>query len=89
MPVIPRIFNEFLRSCAREQLIWKTLLAWGGPLQYTARLMNIFLAIFVYLVMAAILVVGVVLAVKGSFWLLILGLIALVLGVTKIAILHH
>jgi len=39
--------------------------------------------------MAAILVLGVVLAVKGSFWLLILGLVGFVLAVTKIAILHH
>jgi hypothetical protein len=51
--------------------------------------MNIFLAILVYLVMAAILTVGVVLAVKGSFWLFVLGLIGFVLAVTKIAILHH
>jgi hypothetical protein len=51
--------------------------------------MSIFLAIFAYLVMAAILVLGVVLAVKGSFWLLILGLVGFVLAVTKIAILHH
>lgn len=51
--------------------------------------MNIFLAILVYLIMAAILVAGVVLAVHGSLWLLILGLIGFVLGVTKIAILHH
>lgn len=51
--------------------------------------MNIFLALFIYLLMAAILIVGVVLAVKGSFWLLIIGFIAFVLGVTKIAILHH
>jgi hypothetical protein len=51
--------------------------------------MNIFLAIFVYLIMAAILVAGVLLAVEGAFWLLILGLLAFVLGVTKIAILPH
>jgi uncharacterized membrane protein len=51
--------------------------------------MSIFLAIFVYLIMAAILTVGVVLAVKGSFWLLIAGLAGFVLAVTKIAILHH
>ena len=51
--------------------------------------MNIFLAIIVYWIMAAILVTGVVLAVKGSFWLLIIGLIGFVLAVTKIAILHH
>lgn len=39
--------------------------------------------------MAAILVVGVVMAVKGSFWLLILGLIAFIFAVTKVAILPH
>jgi hypothetical protein len=49
--------------------------------------MSIFLAIIVYWIMAAILVAGVVLAVKGTFWLLIVGLIGFVLGVTKIAIL--
>ncbi len=52
--------------------------------------MNVFLAIFVYLVMAVILIIGVVLAViKGSFWLLIIGLLAFVLAVTKIGILPH
>jgi hypothetical protein len=51
--------------------------------------MNIFLAIIVYLIMAVILVAGVLLAVKGTFWLLALGLLGFVLGVTKIAILHH
>jgi hypothetical protein len=51
--------------------------------------MSIFLAIFVYLIMAAILVAGVLLAVKGSFWLLIIGLVGFVLGVTKLSILHH
>jgi len=52
--------------------------------------MNVFLAIIVYLLMAAILVAGVLLAViKGSFWLLIIGLLAFVLGVTKISILHQ
>ncbi len=39
--------------------------------------------------MAAILVAGVILAVKGSFWLLILGMIAFILGVTKVGILTH
>jgi hypothetical protein len=51
--------------------------------------MNIFLALFVYFIMAAILVTGVVMAVQGTFWILIIGLLAFVLGVTKIAILHH
>ena len=43
----------------------------------------------VYLIMAAILVAGVVMAVKGAFWLLILGGLGFVLGVTRIAILPH
>jgi hypothetical protein len=51
--------------------------------------MNIFLAIIVYWIMAAILIVGVLLAVKGSFWLLILGLLGFILGVTKVGILPH
>jgi hypothetical protein len=52
--------------------------------------MNVFLAIIIYLVMAAILGAGVLLAViKGSFWLLIIGFVGFVLGVTKVAILHH
>ena len=51
--------------------------------------MNIFLAIIVYLIMAAVLVAGVLLAVKGAFWLLILGALCFVLGVTKISILPH
>jgi 1,4-dihydroxy-2-naphthoate octaprenyltransferase len=51
--------------------------------------MNVFVAILVYLVMAVILGAGVLLAVKGSFWLLILGFLGFVLGVTKISILSH
>jgi hypothetical protein len=51
--------------------------------------MNVFLAIIIYWIMAAILITGVILAVKGTFWLLIIGLIGFVLGVTKIAILPH
>jgi hypothetical protein len=52
--------------------------------------MKVYLAIFVYLVMAAILGAGVLVAViKGSFWLLILGLVAFILAITKISLLHH
>jgi hypothetical protein len=51
--------------------------------------MNIFLVIFVWLLMAAILVGGVVLAVKGIFWLLIIGLIGFVLAVIKYGIFSH
>ncbi len=39
--------------------------------------------------MAAILVAGVIMAVKGTFWVLIVGLICFVLAVTKVAILPH
>ena len=49
--------------------------------------MKIFVAIIIYWIMAAILVAGVIVAVKGSIWLFIAGLIGFVLAVTKIAIL--
>jgi len=59
-------------------------------LAYTELSMNVLLAIFIYLVMAAVLGAGVLVAVyKGSFWLLAFGLVAFVLGVTKVAILRH
>jgi hypothetical protein len=51
--------------------------------------MNIFLVIFVWLAMAAILAAGVVLAVKGIFWVLIVGVVAFVLAVIKYGILSH
>jgi 1,4-dihydroxy-2-naphthoate octaprenyltransferase len=51
--------------------------------------MKIFGIILVWLIMGAILVTGVVLAVKGSFWLLIVGLIGFVLGVVKYGIFSH
>jgi hypothetical protein len=50
---------------------------------------NIFLIIFVWLAMGAILVTGVVLAVKGIFWLLAIGLIGFVLAVIKYGIFSH
>jgi hypothetical protein len=52
--------------------------------------MNVFLAIFVYLIMALILGAGVLVAVvKGSFWLLVLGFLGFVVIMTKVAILPH
>jgi hypothetical protein len=51
--------------------------------------MNIFLVLLVWFVIGAILITGVVLAVKGIFWLLIVGLIGFVLGVVKYGILSH
>jgi hypothetical protein len=52
--------------------------------------MKILGIILVWLIMAAILVGGVLMAVlKGAFWLLIIGLIAFVLGVCKYGIFSH
>jgi len=51
--------------------------------------MNVFFVILLWLMIAAILVTGVVLAVKGTFWLLILGLLAFVAALTKFGIYSH
>lgn len=51
--------------------------------------MKIFLILFVWLIMGAILVTGVALAVKGIFWLLIVGLIGFIAGVIKYGIFSH
>jgi hypothetical protein len=51
--------------------------------------MKIFLVLLVWLIMAAILVSGVVLATKGVFWLLIIGFIGFVAGIIKYGILSH
>ena len=48
--------------------------------------------VYVYLVwlgMAAVLATGIVLAVKGSPWLLVLGFLGLVLAFAKIGCMHH
>jgi hypothetical protein len=65
------------RACAERRL------------GYSGRQMSIFLAIIIYWIMAAILIAGVIMAVKGTFWLLILGFIGFVFAVTKVAILPH
>jgi hypothetical protein len=51
--------------------------------------MNVFLAIFAWLVMGIILVTGVVMATHGTFWLLILGGLGFVAAVAKIGCLSH
>jgi hypothetical protein len=51
--------------------------------------MNIFLVILVWIIMGAILATGVVMAVHGTFWLLIVGLIGFVLAVVKYGIFSH
>ncbi|HEY3856684.1 MAG TPA: hypothetical protein VGO67_20045 [Verrucomicrobiae bacterium] len=49
--------------------------------------MSLILAILVYWIMAVILIAGVVMAVNGSFWLLILGVLGFIVAITKISIL--
>ncbi|HZM04388.1 MAG TPA: hypothetical protein VFC44_15405 [Candidatus Saccharimonadales bacterium] len=51
--------------------------------------MNLILIILVWAIMGAILVTGVVLAVKGIFWLLALGFICFIAAVIRIGILSH
>jgi hypothetical protein len=51
--------------------------------------MKLLFVMFVWLVMALLLVAGIVVAVKGSFWLMVLGLVAFVLAVAKIGCLSH
>ncbi len=51
--------------------------------------MKFLMAILVWLIMAAAIAAGIVMAVKGSVWLLILSLLAFILLVAKIGCLSH
>ena len=51
--------------------------------------MKLFMAFVVWMAMAAVLVTGLIKAVNGSLWLLIVGLIGFVLLVGKIGCLSH
>jgi hypothetical protein len=51
--------------------------------------MKLFLAILVWCVMAAFLAKGVLMAINGSYWLLIAGVVVFVLLVAKIGCLSH
>jgi hypothetical protein len=51
--------------------------------------MSVFLALLTWVIMAAILTIGVVMAVHGSFWLLILGGLGFVAAVAKIGCLSQ
>ena len=51
--------------------------------------MKILLLICIWLIMGLLLVTGVVMAAKGSFWLLALGLGGFVFAVAKIGCLSH
>lgn len=51
--------------------------------------MKLIFVMFVWLVMALLLVAGVVASVHGSFWLLALGLVGFVFAVARIGCLSH
>ena len=51
--------------------------------------MKLILAFLVWGGMAAVLVLGLLMALKGSFWLLALGLLGFILLVAKIGCLSH
>jgi hypothetical protein len=58
-------------------------------LSYTARRVKIFFVIFIWMLMAAVLAAGIVLAVKGSLWLLAIGTLCFILAIGKIGCLTH
>jgi hypothetical protein len=51
--------------------------------------MNVFLAMLVYLVLAAVMAAGIVMAVNGHFWLLIVGFGCFILGLGKVCLIPH
>ena len=51
--------------------------------------MQFLLALLVWLLMAAVLTAGMVLAVKGSYAVLIIGVLAFIIGMGKIGCLSH
>jgi len=51
--------------------------------------MNFFAVVFVWLLLAAILVAGIVLAAKGSLWLLVAGMVAFIAAFAKYGCASH
>jgi hypothetical protein len=51
--------------------------------------MKVIMAMLVHLVIGAIFALGVILAVKGSFWLLGIAALVYVVVITKTSLLHH
>jgi hypothetical protein len=51
--------------------------------------MKFLFIIFLWAVMAAILAAGIVMAVNGSFWLLIIGVACFTIALTRVGILTH
>jgi len=53
------------------------------------RRMSFWFALLLWAIIAAVLVAGVVMAAKGSFWLLGVGAFLFIASMTKEGILHH
>lgn len=51
--------------------------------------MRVFFIMLIWAIMAAILVAGIVMAVGGHFWLLIVGVLAFIAALTKYGIYSH
>jgi hypothetical protein len=50
---------------------------------------NIFVVMLIWMIMAAVLVTGVVMAVNGTFWVLIVGSLLFIALLTKFGIYSH
>ena len=51
--------------------------------------MSFFFALLLYVVMAAVLATGIVMAVHGTFWLLIVGFLLFVIVLGKVCLVPH
>jgi hypothetical protein len=63
-------------------------LNYGSPYVACVR-MKFLLAILVWLIMGAVIATGIILAFKGTVWLLLLALLAFIIMVAKIGCLSH
>lgn|GEM_PF-1836685 len=81
-----RLFENLFRVLSRATNFLR-LIHFGGPLQ-CAR-MKIFLAIGVWCVMGAFIGAGVLLSLKGNFWLLGASMLGFVFAVGKIGCSQH
>ena len=60
-----------------------------GSLRVASAEMNFLLAILVWLIMGAVIATGIILAFKGTIWVLLLALLAFIIMVAKIGCLSH
>ena len=68
---------------------WKSAGLNSARLFVVSARMKFLLAILVWLIMGAVIATGIILAFKGTVWLLILALFAFIIMVAKIGCLSH